>query len=75
MFFSREWAKTPTPDNPGDEHMNMKKLSVAILGLAGFAFAGMAAAACPTDSVPPWSSKSMLGGNLTISTPGFGGTD
>ncbi len=55
--------------------MNMKKLSVAILGLAGFAFAGMAAAACPTDSVPPWSSKSMLGGNLTISTPGFGGTE
>lgn len=53
----------------------MKKLSVAILGLAGFAFAGMAAAACPTDVVPPWSGKTQTQGAVAVATGGYDGTE
>lgn len=55
----------------------MKALSLAVLGLAGMAFAGASMAQCPTDPAQPtgaWSSKSVLGGAITIATPGLGGT-
>lgn len=63
----------------------MKALSLAVLGLAGFAIAGSAFAACPTvttntgNSTPggggAWSSQSVGGGGfLDIITPGLAST-
>jgi len=54
----------------------MKVLSLALVGLCGYA--GSAMAVCPTDPAQPtgaWSSKSVLGGALTVSTPGYETTE
>ena len=51
----------------------MKLLSLAVVGLCGFA--GSALAACPagptTAEGGAWGSKSVLGGAIAISTPGY----
>lgn len=51
----------------------MKVLSLALVGLCGYA--GSAMADCPTDPAQAgggaWSSKSVLGGAIAITTPGF----
>ncbi len=58
----------------------MKALSLAVLGLAGMAFAGasMAQGTCPTDPAQPtgaWSGKTVLGGGvMAITTPGMNTT-
>lgn len=54
----------------------MKALSLALVGLAGFGFAGAAAAGtgCPSSPVPPWSSAPSLGGSLVISPTGLDGS-
>jgi len=53
----------------------MKALAVAVLGLAGMGFIGSAAAAtCPSNPVPPWTSKNALGGTTIINTPGLHST-
>lgn len=52
----------------------MKSLSLAVVGLAGFAFAGSAMAQCP--ALPgAWSGQSAAGGSLATTSPGFGGTN
>jgi hypothetical protein len=50
----------------------MKVLSLALLGLVGYA--GSAAAGCPSSPVPPWTAVAALGGTATIVTPGYAGT-
>lgn len=55
----------------------MKTLSLAVLGLVGVSFAGASMAQCPTDPAAPagpWSSKSVLGGAIAITSPGLGST-
>lgn len=55
----------------------MKTLSLAVLGLVGLSFAGASMAQCPTDPAAPtgpWSSKSVLGGAIAITTPGLNAT-
>lgn len=56
----------------------MKTLSLAVLGLAGMAFAGASMAQCPSDPAQPigaWSGKTVLGGGaLAIVTPGLNST-
>lgn len=51
----------------------MKVLSLALVG--AFGYVGVASAACPTDPAQAgggaWSSKSVLGGNIAIATPGY----
>jgi hypothetical protein len=48
----------------------MKVLSLALLGLVGYA--GSAAAGCPARPVPPWSSAPQLsGGVVAIAAPGL----
>jgi hypothetical protein len=55
----------------------MKVLSLALVGLCGFA--GSAMAACPAGpdqaNGGAWSTKSALGGSLTITSPGLDGTE
>lgn len=55
----------------------MKVLSLALVGLCGYA--GSALAVCPTDPAQSgggaWSSKSVLGGSIAISTPGYESTE
>jgi len=55
----------------------MKVLSLALIG--AFGYAGAAAAACPagptTAEGGAWSSKSVLGGAIAITTPGFESTE
>ena len=51
----------------------MKVLSLALIG--AFGYVGAASAACPSSAVPPWSSKSDVGGSLAISSPGYDGTE
>jgi len=46
----------------------MKVLSLALLGLVGYA--GSAAAGCPTSPVPPWSSAPQLGGGVVAVVAG-----
>lgn len=53
---------------------NMKKLSLAVVGLIGFAAAGSAMAQCPTSLSPPWSSVSNLGGSVASVTTGLDGS-
>jgi hypothetical protein len=57
-------------------NVTIKALSAAVLGLAGMAYAGSSFAVCPTDPAQSgggaWTSKSVLGGALTITTPGLG---
>jgi hypothetical protein len=59
-------------------NVTMKALSAAVLGLAGMAFAGSSMAQCPQDPAQsgggPWSSKSVLGGAIAITTPGLAST-
>ena len=54
----------------------MKKLSLAVLGLTGFAFAGAAMAQCPASLSPPWSGTNIGGGTSAASsvTGGYAGT-
>ena len=49
----------------------MKTLSLAVLGLVGFAAAGSAMAQCPASLSPPWSLVSTLQGTATSQTPGY----
>ena len=49
----------------------MKKLSLAVLGLTGFAFAGAAMAQCPASLSPPWSQNLLLQGTATSVTGGY----
>mgnify|MGYP000855137440 CR=1 FL=1 len=55
----------------------MKVLSLALIG--AFGYAGAAAAACPagptTAEGGAWSSKSVLGGSIAITSPGFESTE
>ena len=52
-------------------NMKMKTLSIAVLGLAGIAFAGSASAACVPGNLSAWSSTSAIGGTLTVATGGL----
>jgi hypothetical protein len=53
----------------------MKTLSLAVLGLVGFAVAGSAMAqTCPTALSPPWSLVSTLQGAATSETGGYDST-
>lgn len=53
----------------------MKALSLALVGLAGFGFAGAAAAGtCPGSPVPPWTSVNNLGGSVAIAAGGLDGS-
>lgn len=51
----------------------MKVLSLALVGLCGFA--GSAMAACPSSPTPPWTAVSALQGSATIASPGYAGTE
>ena len=61
-------------------NLKIKALSVAVMGLAGIAFAGASMAQCPASLDPaqpngPWTSKAVLGGGaLTLTTPGLHAT-
>jgi len=53
----------------------MKALSLAVLGLAGYAFAGSALAVCPSTVSPPWSSVNTGGGGtVSVVDVGYNGT-
>lgn len=52
----------------------MKTLSLAVLGLVGFAAAGSAMAQCPASLSPPWSLVSTLQGTATSVTGGYDST-
>jgi len=56
----------------------MKVLSLALVGMGGFAFAGVAAAACPAGPDiahgGAWTADNQLGGTAVIATPGYAGT-
>jgi hypothetical protein len=55
--------------------LTMKALAAAVLGLAGM---GSVVAVCPTDPAAPngpWASKTVLQGNLAITSPGLNGTN
>ena len=52
-------------------NIKMKTLSLAVLGLAGFAIAGSASAACVAGNLSAWSSTSAIGGTLTVATGGL----
>ena len=49
----------------------MKTLSMAVLGLVGFAATGVAMAQCPTTLAPPWTLTLQLQGTVTSQTPGY----
>lgn len=58
-------------------NMKMKTLSMAVLGLVGFAATGVAMAQCPTiaPATPaPWTAMSVLSGNGISIAPGYDGT-
>jgi hypothetical protein len=48
----------------------MKKLSLAVVGLVGFAAAGSAMAQCPATLQPPWTTVSQFGGGVAVSASG-----
>lgn len=48
----------------------MKTLSMAVLGLVGFAAAGAAMAQCPASLAPPWSTVTALSGGTAASVAG-----
>ena len=52
-------------------NMKMKTLSLAVLGLAGLAFAGSASADCVAGNLSAWSSTSALLGTITVATGGL----
>lgn len=51
--------------------MKMKSLSLAVLGLAGFAFAGSASAACVAGNLSAWSATQQVGGTVTVTAGGL----
>lgn len=53
----------------------IKLLSLALMGLVGYSFAGAAAAACPSSPVPPWDSVAAFQGAAMIASPGYAGTE
>lgn len=52
----------------------MKALSLALFGLAGYAFAGSAFAQCPTSLSPPWAAVAQLGGTVASVSGGLDGS-
>lgn len=48
----------------------MKKLSLAVVGLVGFAAAGSAMAQCPASLSPPWATVTALSGGTAVSAAG-----
>lgn len=52
----------------------MKALSLALFGLAGYAFAGSAFAQCPTSLSPPWAAVSQLNGTVASVSGGLDGS-
>ena len=58
---------------------SMKTLLLAMVGLTAIGMAGSALAQCPTDPAQSgggaWSSKSVLSGNLAITSPGLASTN
>ncbi len=53
----------------------IKSLSLALFGLAGFAFAGSAMAQCPASLSPtPWSATVAAGGTAVSTAGGYAGT-
>lgn len=52
----------------------MKTLSLAVLGLVGFAATGVAMAQCPATLSPPWSLVSTLQGTATSQAGGYDST-
>jgi hypothetical protein len=49
----------------------MKKLSLAVVGLVGFAAAGSAMAQCPATLTPPWAQQLLLQGTVSSQTGGY----
>lgn len=52
-------------------NMKMKTLSLAVLGLAGLAFAGSASAACVAGNLSAWSATQAVGGTVTVASGGL----
>ena len=52
-------------------NMKMKTLSLAVLGLAGLAFAGSASAACVAGNLSAWSATQAVGGTVTVVAGGL----
>ena len=55
-------------------NIKMKTLSLAVLGLTGLAFAGMASAACGPANLSAWSATQAVGGTVTVATGGLEAT-
>jgi hypothetical protein len=51
----------------------MKVLSLALLGLVGYAGSAVAGG-CPSSPVPPWTAVNALGGTAAIAAGGYAGT-
>lgn len=49
----------------------MKSLSLAVLGLTAFAFAGSASAACVAGNLSAWSATQAIGGTVTVVAGGL----
>ena len=52
-------------------NIKMKTLSLAVLGLTAFAFAGSASAACVAGNLSAWSATQQVGGTVTVATGGL----
>ena len=52
-------------------NIKMKSLSLAVLGLTAFAFAGSASAACVQGNLSAWSATQALGGTVTVVAGGL----
>ncbi|MEO6104726.1 MAG: hypothetical protein ABIP44_13950 [Pseudoxanthomonas sp.] len=52
-------------------NMKMKSLSLAVLGLAGLAFAGSASAACVAGNLSAWSATQQAAGTVTVVAGGL----
>ena len=56
--------------------ISLMNTKIKVLSLVlGTAFAGSAAAVCPTSPVPPWTAVGALGGTAVIADGGFAGTE
>ncbi|HEY0178762.1 MAG TPA: hypothetical protein VGC30_03900 [Dokdonella sp.] len=52
----------------------MKVLSLALVGLCGYAGSALAGTTCPTSPSPPWTAVNALGGTAQIVAGGYAGT-